>query len=152
MAAPIRKHEESDLSEGKCAPKSSPSKIKGIFKKAGRTMVYAQMLYKTASVPEKIALQCGIHAAFFIPLNNLMGCYLLYDDYKAYKERKNERPEILPFICTQYFNDHALTPLPCRHVVILSDEDIRAAQIDYRPIINGDSAVAPPQNSPRPEK
>lgn len=152
MADPIRTQNESDFSETDSAQKAPPSKIKNVFKKAGKTFVYAQMLYKTSSVPEKIALQCGIQAAFFIPLNNIVGCYLLYDDYKAYKAKKHQKPEPLPFVCTQYFNDVALAPLPCKHVRLTTSEDSAAPLFDNDIIINHHYFLAPPKNSRSPKK
>tara|TARA_R110002126_G_scaffold13118_1_gene55925 strand:- start:162190 stop:162624 length:435 start_codon:yes stop_codon:yes gene_type:complete len=122
MAEPIRKQDDPEFSGRIPAPKTATSPIKSFFNKAGKPLIYAQMLYKTATIPEKIALQCGIHAAFFIPFNNIVGCYLLYDDYKSYKAQKNTKAEPLPFICTQYFNDVALSPLPCKHIVFISQD------------------------------
>jgi hypothetical protein len=138
MTDPIRKQEKSDFSALDSAPKTTPSPMRRLFKTAGKQLIYAQMRYKTASIPEKVALQCGIQAAFFIPFNNIVGCYLLYDDYKGYKARKNEKPARLPFICTQYFKDVALAPLPCKHVVLMPQDNAAKINADDAPLCAAD--------------
>ena len=94
-----------------------PSYLKRAFRSTGKTLTYATMYYKAASVPEKVALQIGIHSVFFIPLNNAVGFALLYDDYKTYKENKNKPKETPPPFCTEHHHGELLVPLPCCHVL-----------------------------------
>lgn len=111
--------------------KSSQSAFKRAMKHAGKNLLCAQMMYKTATVIEKVALQIGIHACFFLPLNNTVGIMLLYDDFKTYRKNKKEPAEMPSWICTDHFNGIALEPLECRHITFMKPQDFLASNDDY---------------------
>jgi hypothetical protein len=128
MGIPFRKKPPKSKLEND-APNSAdgePPFYKRAFKSAAKNLLYAQMYYKVAKTHEKVLVQVGMQAAFFIPGSSFAGLYLLYGDAKDYFAEK-KTTKIAPVAtnpCQKDFNGTVTKPVKCcKHLEVAPKSD-----------------------------